>query len=126
MKEATARRQQFVLEVSPVALFRLFETKKVSIGQTHEAPGGATLRAIPSDWMIEQRGSRVYAAGFDTILVSFASGVALNVFSNWLYDKLKDIEPPLVRKLKINRVEIEITPDGITRAIKEPIESEEK
>lgn len=124
MKEATAKQRQIVLEVSPLALFRLFETKKISTGDTHEAPGGATLRTIPSDWM-ERRSGHIFATAFDTVLVSFAGGVAVNLFASWLYDKLKDLEPPM-RKLKINRVEIEITSDGIMRAIKESVEVEER
>ena len=124
MKEATARQRQIVLEVSPIAIFKLFEAKKVSTGDTYEAPGGATLKTIPSPW-VERRSGQIYAAVCETILVTFAGGVAINLFSAWLYDKLKD-QPPPMRTLKINRTEVEITPEGIMRAIKESIEIEEK
>ena len=127
MKEAAARQPQIVLEVSAVVVFRLFETKKkISLGDTHEAPGGAILRTVPSDRMERRNWNwHIYATAFDTVLVKFAGEIALGLFVAWLYDKLKDVEPP-IRKLKINRSEVEITPEGITRAIKESIEIEEK
>jgi hypothetical protein len=60
--------------------------------------------------------------------VAFGSGVttvALDLFSSWLYEKLKAVEPK-TRTIRINRTEVEITPDGLARAVKESIVIEEK
>jgi hypothetical protein len=49
------------------------------------------------------------------------SGVAINLFSSWLYDKLKSANVPRIR---VNRVEVEVTPEGITKIISESIDIE--
>lgn len=62
------------------------------------------------------------AFGFPAIIhvvVFVASGVGLNLASSWLYDKLKG-KPA---KLRINRQEVEITPEKI-RIVIEEIERE--
>ncbi|MBI4362255.1 MAG: hypothetical protein HY558_03690 [Euryarchaeota archaeon] len=50
--------------------------------------------------------------------LSFGSGVAASILGNWLWSKLK--EKPV--RLLIEREEVELTPEGITRILKEKIE----
>ena len=38
--------------------------------------------------------------------------VALGVLSNWIYDRLKAKK---ITRIRVNRVEIEVTPDGLKR-----------
>ncbi len=84
---------------------------------SRDVPGGTlTLRPMP----MEKRGE-VYAAlpAFTFI----ASTVAINVFSAWLYDKLK--KRPHPTRIIINRIETEITAGGIAKDISESITVEE-
>ena len=45
--------------------------------------------------------------------------VGLDLFSSWLYDRLKS--QPTIREIRINRRITEVTSDGIRRAIEESI-----
>jgi hypothetical protein len=78
-----------------------------------EKRGGLTLDALP----------------MATVLVSFANGVAVNVFSAWLYDKLKSDKVSQhmgITKIRVDRKEVEITSEAITRIVTESIEVEVK
>jgi len=46
------------LECSPESLFALFESKTISSGMTHEAPGGVTLQL--GDMPMEKRDQRIF------------------------------------------------------------------
>ena len=105
------------IECSPLALFALFDSSTISEGVIHKAPGGATLQL--GRMSIEKR----HVPGVErlvSIAVTFASGAAVNLFSNWLYDKLKGNER--MRTLRINHVQVELTPEAITKLIAESIE----
>jgi hypothetical protein len=108
----------------------LFDSNTISPTMSREAPGGATLRLreSPPRKVDPKRSSRGHyttdAEPSVTFLVSFGSGVALHLFSSWLYDKLKS--DPEKRKIRINRTWTEVTtPDAITNVIQESIEIEE-
>jgi hypothetical protein len=109
------------IEVPPSALFKLFESDEISEGMVHEVPGGASIKL--GRRTLEKR----HVPGLQIlvpIVVTLGSGIVINVFSNWLYDKLKGEK---TRILRINRVQVEITTrDAITKVIKESIEQEEK
>ena len=79
---------------------------------------------------MEKRGGLTHdALPMATVLVTLAGTVAVNIFSSWLYDKLKSDKVTQhmgVKKVRINRVEVEITPEAITRVMTEAIEIEEK
>jgi len=49
--------------------------------------------------------------------------VGLNLFSSWLYDRLKS--HPTIREIRINRRIREVTSNGIRRAIEESIVAKE-
>lgn len=100
-------------------LFDLFESNEISTGMTKKVPGGAVIRL--DKMPMQKRFSTQDAAPLVTIAVSLGTGITLNLFSSWLYDKIKKSK---IQRLKINRREIEITPDGILKAIEETIEIE--
>jgi hypothetical protein len=87
---------------------------------TKDAPGGATLRLLP---MQQRRTIVLDATHFLTVIVTAAGTVGLNLFSSWLWDRLTNSK---IRHIRINRRIVEVTPEGIQRAIQEPIEIEEK
>jgi len=76
---------------------------------------------------MEKRGGLPYiqAIEFIPIAATFASGVAINLFSAWLYDKLKG-DAKTRRMVSINRVIVEVTPDAITKVLNESIHIEER
>jgi hypothetical protein len=59
------------------------------------------------------------------VLIGFGTTVAVNVFSNWLYDKMKSA-PSRRARLKINRRWVEVSKDEITRAFSESVEIDEE
>jgi hypothetical protein len=108
------------LEVPQFALFKVFESNSIEQGMTHDAPGGARLEL--GRMPMEKR----HVPGLEslaTVLVSFGAGVAVNLFSAWLYDKLKSGR---VTRIRIDRTEVEVTPEAITRVITESIDIEQK
>ena len=122
-----------LIEVPHFALFDVFESNSVEQGMTREAPGGARLEL--GRMPMEKRGGGLThdALPIATMLLSFgatvAVGVTINLFSNWLYDKLKAnkaIRAMHVTKIRINRTEVELTLEGISRAISESIEIEQE
>ena len=65
-----------------------------------------------------------------TALVQFTevavSGVALYLFSTWLYDKFNRSKSSTYRRIRISGEWTELTPEGIARQVKKSIEYEEK
>lgn len=117
------------VEVPQFALFEIFESKSIEQGMTHDAPGGVRLEL--GRMPMEKRGGGLThdALPIATVLLSVGTSVAVNLFSSWLYEKLranKAIRAMRVTRIRINRAEVEITPEAITRAISESIEIEEK
>lgn len=114
---------QLEIEVdNPALLFALFEASRVSTGMTRELPGGGTLTYATRLPYIEKRGVPMAAAPTITFIVSFGASVAASVLGCWLYEKLTS-KP--TRKITIDRVQIEITPEALARIITERIGSEE-
>jgi hypothetical protein len=115
-----------LIEIPQFALFTVFETNSVKEGMTHDAPGGARLEL--GRMPIEKRGGLTLdALPIVSLLLSFGGSVAANVFSNWLYEKLKAdkaTQAMHITKIRINRTEVEITSEAISRAISESIEIE--
>lgn len=108
------------IEIPASALFKVFETSEVSDATIHTAPGGAILRL--GKQKMEKRWHSAFTEPLVPIAVTFGSGVAINLFSSWLWEKLKGGR---TTKIRINRVEIETqTPDAITKVISESIEVE--
>ncbi len=107
------------LEIPPPALFEVFETKTVSAGMIHTIPGG-TLQL--GEMPLEKRtfGSELT---FIPLMVTLGSGVAIHLFSSWLYEKLTHAK---VERIRINRTEIEVTAEGITKIITESVETEHR
>lgn len=105
------------IEGSPKVLFELFEAHKTSSGMSREVPGGASIRYLPSSH-IEHRGLGAAAGPVFNLLLT-GKDIAVGVLSAWLYDRLKKSN---VRTIRIERQIIELTPEGIQRAIRESIE----
>jgi hypothetical protein len=103
------------LQIPPNALLEVFEAKSVSTGMTRAVPGGATLRVGGLKKHTHD------ALPLVPITVTMGLGVAINLLSSWLYDKL---ERANVRHIRIKDVEIEVTAEGITKAISESIDIE--
>lgn len=105
------------------AITGVFESNCLPKGKTREVPGGAMveLRTVP---MPEQPPQLAYDhEPIFTVAVHFGHDVAVSVFASWLYDRLKTVK---VRRIKINRRTVEVTPEGILRTIEESIEVEDK
>jgi hypothetical protein len=103
------------LQIPPKVLLEIFQAKSVGTGITIAVPGGATLTVKG----LEKRHHD--ALPLVPVIVTLESGVAINLLSNWLYDKLTHAN---VSHIRINSVEIEATTEGITKAISESIDSE--
>jgi hypothetical protein len=116
------------IEVPQSALFLLFDSNSIAQGMTREAPGGARLEL--GRMPMEKRGGLTLdTLPMVTMLVSFAGGVAVNVFSAWLYEKLKSDKMSQhvgITKIRIDRKEVAINPEAITRIVTESIEVEIK
>jgi hypothetical protein len=105
------------LQIPPKALLEVFEAKGASTGMTRAVPGGATLTV---------GGLEKHSYGalpLVPVIVTLGSAVAIHLLSSWLYDKLKRAN---VRHIRIKGVEIEVTAEGITKAISESIDTERR
>ncbi len=111
-----------VIECPPKAMFALFDSNTISSGMIREVPGGATIQL--GEMPLEKR-HLPDAVALIPIAVTCGSGVAIHLFGSWLYERLKS-DSKVERKIRINRVEVEFTQEGITRAIKESIEIEDR
>jgi hypothetical protein len=94
------------LGVSARALFDLFDSRQVSSGMSREVPGGAMIRL--GEMPMQKSDLPIQATAFVPILVTIGSGVAINLFSSWLYEKLKG-EDKARRMMTINRKVVEVT-----------------
>jgi hypothetical protein len=95
---------QFIIQVKEPALVQHLE---------QDTPPGVSVHAEPKP--------TTRSFGFETtipILVQFGTGVGIGILSNWLYDKLKKGNSKTVI---IDRQEIEITPEAITKLVSEKI-----
>lgn len=111
----------FEIEFPMSATTDIFGSTTISTSMTKQAPGGATieLRAMP----MQKRHLPQEAEPLFRMAVSFGRDVAVGVFASWLYDKLKRAK---TRHVRINRRTVEITPDGLYRALEQTIEIENK
>lgn len=112
------------IECSPESLFKMFDSSTVTQDTTKQVPGGGTIRL--GSGKLEKRfrpGWTTDAAPLVTIALTVGKDVAIGLLVAWLYDKLKGNE---IRTLRINRVQIEISPEAITKVISESIEVEEE
>ncbi|HLI76243.1 MAG TPA: hypothetical protein VKV02_04795 [Acidobacteriaceae bacterium] len=105
----------FEIKFPITAAMDLFESGSIQTGMTKAVPGGATIQLRP---MGMEKRSFPGAAMLFTAAVTGLTSVGLNLFSSWLYDKLKNRG---VCEVTINRRVVEVTPDGIRRAIEETI-----
>lgn len=88
-----------------------------------DEPIAGAIRVIPGGAQIQYRG-RISARGalpgspelFEFVL-TLASGASSSLIASWLYDKLRGG----ARTIRIDRTVIEITPEGLHRAVKEHI-----
>ena len=101
----------------------IFETNEITEGMCKDVPGIGLLRLLPMLQEERAEGLAYDSMPFPTLIVSLGASVAVNVFSSWLYDKLKG---SAARRIRINRRRAEITPDGILKAVEETIELEER
>jgi hypothetical protein len=103
----------------------VFESQSSRVGTNLEVPGGVSLQVQPYEVRIPPEGMALDDIPIIPVLIEVGTTVALNVFSNWLYDKLKSA-PSRRTRLKINRRWVEISKDGISRAFSESIEKDEE
>jgi len=117
----------FEVEVPLHCVSDVFETNTIETGMTRAVPGGASIELLPPDVPVEEPTLAFDSAPLSTIAVtigSTVSAVAVNVISSWLYDRLKS--HPRIRQIRINRRVVEVTPDGIRKAVEESVEIEER
>lgn len=103
----------------------VFESQSSNVGTNLVVPGGASLTVQPYVVRIPPKGMAFDDIPIIPVLVGFATSVAMNMFSSWLYDRLKSA-PSRRTRLKINRRWVEVSKDGITRAFSESIEMDEE
>jgi hypothetical protein len=111
----------FEIEVPFDVLCRLFDSNTVSTGTAKEVPGDALIRL--GDMPIQKRNHTQDAAPLIPIIVSFGVSVGSKLFADWLSGKMRESK---FQRLRFNRKKVEITPDGILRAVEETIEIEHK
>lgn len=103
------------LQIPPKAVLEMFDAKNVSTGMARMVPGGATLGLGGDD-------SRTHCAlPLVAVILTIGPDLAINVLSNWLFDKLKRAN---LQQVRIAGVDIEVTNDGIMKAIAESIDAE--
>ncbi len=81
------------------------------------APGGANVEL--KEWSFRK------GSGFPdtlTLAVSIPLGVGINLFSSWLWSKVKG----RATRISINRVEVQLEADEVTRVIVEQTKIESK
>lgn len=100
------------LQISPKVLLEVFEAKSVSTGMTQVVPGGGTLTVGGLD-----KRTRT-AMPLVPVMLTLGSGDAINMVSSWLCDKLKHAN---VQHILIEGTEVEVTAEGITKAISESV-----
>ncbi len=103
------------LQVPPQAILEIFEAKSVASGMSRAVPGGATvtLGGVEKD--------TYGAVSLVPVVVTLRPDGAIDLFSSWLCEKLKRMH---VRQVRIKGFEIEVSAEGIARAISERIEIE--
>lgn len=97
----------------------LFESKTLIFNEPKKIPGGATITLLPT---AEQRSLTQDAAPVMEMVIAVGGTVgtvAVNMISNYLYDKLKARKDNV--KLRINRRIIELDEGKISRIIEEEI-----
>ena len=110
------------IEVPITCASSVFETSTVTAGMCKDVPGIGILRLHPMP-QEKRAGGRAYdSMPLLTVAVSLSASVAADVFSSWLYDRLKGSS---VRRIRINRRTVEVTPDGIRKAVEETVEIQE-
>lgn len=110
------------IEVPISCASNVFESNTITAGMRKDVPGIGMLHlhAMPHE---ETSGGLAYdSMPFLTVAVSLGASVAVDVFSSWLYDRLKG---SAVRHIRINRQTVEMTLDGIRKTVEETIEIEE-
>lgn len=103
-----------VLECSPDALPRLFETMSIYPGVNREVPGGAVIRI--GEFRLQRRNLPAIDASLIPIFVKIGTEVIIAVFAAWLYDKLKGDRKGRTMCL-INREVVEVNLEAITRVL---------
>jgi hypothetical protein len=120
----------FEIEIPLDVICDVFESSTISTGMTVEAPGNATLTILPGDIQTRNLPSTMAydAAPIFVTIVAFAAGpvsaVAINLFSSWLYEKFAASKTKR-RRIRMNRKSVEVTPEGIYKAVEESIVIEE-
>lgn len=116
------------IEVPLPCVCDIFESNTIAVGMSKDIPGGANIQLRPSGMPMQKRSVTHDAAPNFIVAVTMAgtaaSAIGLNVFSSWLYDRLKARTG--IRRIRINRRVTEVTPDGIRRSIEESFEMDEQ
>ena len=100
--------------------FDLFETQSLGGGSQKEIPGGGTLIAQP---MMVRKAFGIPRV-FEVVL-SVGGGVALNVVSSYIYDKLRSHKGGEIT-ITINRHEVHLDRSEIKRIIEEEVKIQRK
>ncbi len=110
------------IEVPITCASDVFETNTITAGMCKDVPGIGMLRLHPIPHEERGGGLAYDSMPFLTVAVSLGASVAVDLFSSWLYDRLKGSR---VRRIRINRRTAEVTPDGIRKTVEETVEIEE-
>lgn len=105
----------------------------MSSGMTKEIPGGASIRlgrmGMETKSLPQDTYTHIYAyATLIPIELRWAgevvSQVAIGLATSWLYDKLKGGDGKGHRMIRIRREMIEVTPENLTRVLRESVEEQ--
>lgn len=110
------------IEIPITCASSVFETDTITAGMCKDIPGICILRLQPMPQEERSEGLAYDSMPLLTVTVSLGASVAANIFSSWLYDKLKG---SAIRRISINRRSVEVTADGIRKAVEHTIEIEE-
>jgi len=110
---------RLTIEGDPMLAWELFDRPKAMEAgvTTVAAPGGVTVRY---EGEFEVKAFDVPAVL--KVVVQLGREVAVGLFATWLYDKLKGGR---ARRLRVDRMQVEITEGEIKRVLLERIEEEE-
>lgn len=113
---------QFEIEVPLPSVCDVFESNTITEGMIKVIPGIAKIELQPMP--VQHRALTYTEPEGLRIALELGRDVAVGVVANWLYERIK--RHPKVRYIRINHREVEVTPDGIRRAVEYSCEIEEQ
>lgn len=100
------------LQIPAKALLEIFRSKSVATGMTQMVPGGGTLTVRGRDKHTQD------ALPLVPVMLALGPGDAIDLVSSWLCEKLTRAD---ARQILIEGIDVEVTAEGIKKAVTESI-----